>query len=117
MGSGTLQPCSYAGSNVPFVPLTVGFSIVADPTSGEATLHWSLLPPEIGAGSAKDECNIQIWGGLPAETSNQTVPLAKLLSSDPQTFTLAGSAHLDHAGGAPASIDYNWDLSLTVQRR
>jgi hypothetical protein len=116
-GNGTLQPCSYAGSTVPFVPLTVGFSIVADPTSGDATLDWSLLPPDIGAGYAKDECNIQIWGDFPSEASNQTVPLAKLLSADPQTFTLAGSAPLQHVTPAGASLENDWNLSLTVQRR
>jgi hypothetical protein len=59
-----------------------------------------------------------IGGDLPFETRTQTVPLATLLSADPQTFTLAGSTHLGHDNlGNPASIDYEWRLSLTVQRR
>jgi hypothetical protein len=59
-----------------------------------------------------------IAGDVPFETKSPTVPLAKLLSAEPQTFTLEGSLHLDHdITRAPASIDYDWNLSLTVQRR
>jgi hypothetical protein len=58
-------------------------------------------------------------GDVPLETKSPTLPLAKLLSAEPQTFTLAGSIHLDHdfITRAPASIDYDWNLPLTVQRR
>jgi hypothetical protein len=113
-----LQRCSYAYSNVPFSgPLAVGFDIwVANPDSGQARLTWVLLNPAIG--SAADPCFVMIGGDLPFETRTQTVPLATLLSADPQTFTLAGSTHLDQDNlGSPASIDYDWKLSLTVQRR
>jgi hypothetical protein len=113
-----LQPCSYTYSNYPFNgPLSVGFDIYTpSPATGQARLDWVLLNPAVGA--TVDPCNVTIGGDIPFETQTQTVPLAKLLSPDPQTYTLAGSTHLDHDNlGRPASIDYDWNLSLTVQRR
>jgi hypothetical protein len=61
--------------------------------------------------------SVWILGSVSSETKSSTVPLAKLLSAEPQTFTLAGSIHLDRDfRGDPASIDYDWNLSLTVKR-
>jgi hypothetical protein len=116
--TGQLQRCSYAYSNVPFGgPLAVSFNIWAPSlASGQATLDWVLLDPAVG--SPADPCDVSIAGQIPFDTRTQTVPLARLLSPDPQTFTLAGSSHLDHDNiGRPASIDYDWNLTLTVQRR
>ncbi len=62
-------------------------------------------------------CGILIYGNIPLETFTQTVPLAKLLSKDPQTFTLAGSAPLQHVTPAGASLENDCNFSLTVQRR
>ena len=95
----------------------MGFDIYTpSPATGQARLDWVLLNPAVGA--TVDPCNVTIGRDIPVETQTQTVPLAKLLSPDPQTYTLAGSTHLDHDNlGRPASIDYDWNLSLTVQRR
>jgi hypothetical protein len=107
------QPCSSAGSTVG--PESVAFDVVAHPSSGQATLSWTFNG--LAFDTPRDPCGIFIYGNLPLGTSTQTVPLAKLLSPDPQTFTLAGSAPLQHVTPAGASLENDWNLSLTVQRR
>jgi hypothetical protein len=96
-------------------PASVAFDITAHPSSGQATLSWTF--DGLAFDTPGDPCGIFIYGTLPLETSTQTVPLAKLLSPDPQTFTLAGSVPLQHVTPAGASLENDWKLSLTVQRR
>jgi hypothetical protein len=116
-GGQPTKPCSVGYDNAPY-PGDVGFTITAqDPASGQATLDWSLLDPAVGFHN-DFSCYVVIEGHVPDEAESQTVPLAKLFSPDPQTFTFSGSLHLDHdITGRVASIDYDWNLSLTVQRR
>src|SRR3954454_8096606 len=110
-------PCEKSYPNVPMAgPMSVGFNIwVDDPRSGDAKIHW--LVPNLEIGGAQQTCGVMIWRPVPYETFDQHVPLSKLLSATPETFTLAGSVHYDvDSNGKPASIDYDWTYTLTVQR-
>jgi hypothetical protein len=52
-------------------------------------------------------------GGAPARPWRwQGCPL----STDQQTFTYIGSAHLDQASSASAWLDYDWGLAIIVRR-
>jgi hypothetical protein len=115
---GHIESCSRSSTDVSLPnPLTIGFSIqVANPVSGQANAHWQLFGT--GVGDSIPTCWVQIWSSIPYETSAQAIPLAKLLSTDPQTSTYSDSIHLDHDElGKPASIDYDWSFSITVQRQ
>ena len=115
---GGLEPCSRSWSNVALPnPITVGFDIwVQNRDASQARVHWMQFG--YGVGDSIPTCDVQIWANLPYDTSTQTVPLAKLLSTGQQTFTFGGSIHLDHdLLGKPASIDYRWSYSVTVERR
>ncbi len=73
--------------------------------------------PEVGFFDAgDDECNSHVWGTSPTRFSGDGSP-PELQRTGPIPLTLAGSGHLDHEGnGDPASIDYDWDYELTIQR-
>jgi hypothetical protein len=96
---------------------TIGFDIqVPDPASGRANLQWLVNAPGV-ADPTQDNCNSAIIGSPPRDAMVQTAPLSQLLSTDPQTYTFTRSVHLDQNGfGGPASIDYDWTYSITVQR-
>jgi hypothetical protein len=116
--SGHLQACSRSYADVPLPnPFTIGFDIQApNPASGDATVHWQLIAP--GVGDHLQTCGVMIFASIPYDKSTYTMSLAKLLSTDPQTFTYNDSIHLDHDQlGKPASIDYNWSFTITLQRR
>jgi hypothetical protein len=112
--SGHLRACSGGYTDAP-TRWNVGFSIaVPNPASGEAKLHWLLLAP--GIVDQNGTCGVQFIGAVPYEKTTQTVPLARLLGTDPQTFAYSDSIHLDRDGlGKPVSIDYDWSFSITVQ--
>jgi hypothetical protein len=114
--SGQLRACSGGYTDAP-TSWNVGFSIVVpNPASGEAKVHWMLLAP--GIVDQQGTCGVNFVGAVPYEKTTQTVPLAKLLATDPQTFAYSDSIHLDTDGlGKPASIDYDWSFSITVQRQ
>jgi len=89
---------------------------VPDPASGAASAHWQVLAPGIGD-AATHVCDVFFSGQIPYAKTTQSVPLSKLMSPDPQTFTYSDSIHFDQdAAGQPASIDYDWTYSITVQR-
>jgi hypothetical protein len=96
---------------------TIGFHIkVPDPASGAATLEWMVKPPGV-ADATEADCHTTIQAYPPYDKTVQSVPLPRLLSTDPQTYTFTQSVHLDQdAFGAPASIDYDWTYTITVQR-
>ena len=107
---------SYGPTRLPN-PTTIGFYIqVPDPASGEAN------PPVAGdrpgvANPTDNNCNTTINGHPPNDKIVQTAPLSRLLSTGPQTYTFTQSVHLDQDSlGRPASIDYDWTYSITVQR-
>jgi hypothetical protein len=116
--SGHLQPCSVSSGPVTMPnPTTIGFEIqVPDPAAGVAAAHWLVVAGGVGSGTSQ-ACNVSIPAQIPYAKTAQTFPLAKLLSTDPQTFTYSDSVHFDHdMNGHPASIDIDWTYSITVQR-
>jgi hypothetical protein len=98
-------------------PFTIGFSMqVQDPGSGVAAAHWQVLAPGPGDGG-NPVCDVSMHQQLPYDKTNQAIPLSKLLSTQPQTFTYGDSIHFDQdQNGNPASIDYDWTYTITVQR-
>jgi hypothetical protein len=113
-----LKTCtrSNPGTQLPGA-LTIGFSLqVPNPASGEAKAHWQVIAP--GPGDAGNPvCNVSMYNYIPYDKTTVTVPLAKLLSTSPQTFTYSDSIHFDQdSAGRPASIDYDWTYSIKVQR-
>jgi hypothetical protein len=113
-----LQACTRSYTNVPLSgPFNIGFGIwVSKPTSVEASLRWMVSIP--GIGDSIPTCDVSILADIPYARTTQTVPLSKLLSTDPQTFIFSGSMHFDQdALGRPASIDFHWRYSITVQRQ
>jgi hypothetical protein len=52
-----------------------------------------------------------------SELLKQTVPLSRLMSAEPQTFTITGSTRQTaDITGKRASIDYNWTMTITIPR-
>jgi hypothetical protein len=59
-----------------------------------------------------------------SELLKQTVPLSRLMSAEPQTFTITGSTRQTAGStrqtaditGKRASIDYNWTMTITIPR-
>jgi hypothetical protein len=107
---------SYGPTTLPGAT-TIGFHIqVPDPASGQANLQWQVNAPG-AADASQDNCETSIQGYPPHDRTVQTAPLSQLLSTAPQTFTFTQSVHLDQdAFGKPASIDYDWTYTITVQR-
>ena len=98
-------------------PFTIGFEMhVPNPASGEVLAHWQVLAP--GPGDAGNPvCDVSMYHHIPYEETAQTFPLSKLLAPGPQTFTFSKSIHFDQDEfGKPASIDYVWTYSITVER-
>jgi len=113
-----LQPCSWTSNDFALPnPFAVGFSVrVPDPASGEAIVHWQVHSPGIGD-TATVKCDVAIYHHVPYDTTTRKVPLAQLLSSEPQTYSYGDSIHFDQDDqGHAASIDYDWTYTLTVQR-
>jgi hypothetical protein len=107
---------SYGPTRVGAQP-TIGFDIqVPDPASGQANLEWLVNAPGV-ANPTQDDCNTTINGSPPDDKTVQTAPLSQLLSTDPQTYTFTQSVHLDqNPFSGPATVDYDWTYSITVQR-
>jgi hypothetical protein len=91
--------CTYTAPDTAPLPdgtTTVGFSLRA-PSSGAsetATLTWAIPDPEIGYIDAGDEaCNTSFAQHLSLENEKTKVPLSKLLSYEPQTYTINGVRH------------------------
>jgi hypothetical protein len=98
-------------------PSTIGFHIaVADPASGEAKLQWLVNAP--GSSNPTDaNCRTSFTAHPPREKTEQTEPLSRLLSTEPQTYEFTQAVHLDQDDlGTVAAIDYDWTYSITVQR-
>ena len=94
----------------------VGFGIsTSGAPAGQAKLSWSLLYPSVGS---RNLCQVFINGkSVPADKLTQVVSLSRLMSSEPQTFTISGSHHADtDLINQPVSLDYNWTMSITIQR-
>src|SRR5262249_42602295 len=102
-----LRACTRSYTNVPLSkPFNIGFNIwVTKPTSDQASLRWLVSIP--GIGDTISTCDVSIFADIPYERTTQNVPLSKLFSTDPQTFTFGDSVHFDQGAlGSPASIDY-----------
>lgn len=93
-----------------------GFSTGDSPD--EVRVTWAIPDPEVGFFDASDEeCNAYVYGNFPLELDSHQIPLTELQGEGPITLTYSGSTHIDkHAGHFPASIDYDWEYSLTVVR-
>jgi hypothetical protein len=116
--SGHLQACTRSSAGVPLsAAFNIGFNIwVPTQGSGDATIHW--MANVAGFTDHLSTCGVSIY--IPAisyDRTTLTIPTSKLLSTDPQTYTLSDSIHFDHdSSGTPASIDEDWSYSITVQR-
>jgi hypothetical protein len=116
--SAHLVACTFNGpdeSPTPDGKSTEGFSVhgkLSDPT---LQLTWFISDPEVGY--IDDPCNVHIWAPLPLGADQANVPTDTLTKPGPITLTFNASKHLDHDGlGTPASIDYSWTYSMTIQR-
>jgi hypothetical protein len=117
-GASGLEPCSMSAADFALPnPFNFGFTIqVPDPASGQAKIHWLVVVPGVGD-IGKLPCGVGIANYIPYDKTTQSMPLARLMSTEPQTFTYVDSIHWDQdASGRPASIDYDWRYSITVQR-
>ena len=64
-----------------------------------------------------DECNTGFHQNVPFEKQLVKVPLERLLSYAPQTFAFTGVQHFDKTSEKdPASFDYTWSYTITIQR-
>lgn len=97
-------------------PLGFEFQPADDP--GQVTLAWRMDDPEVGFIDAGDaECNAHVWGYFPNEVRRRTIARSELQALTPITLTFAGSGHLDKHGDVdPASIDHDWEYSITIRR-
>ena len=118
-----MVPCTYHAPDTtprPDGTWTTGFSIRAPSSQANetATLNWAIPDPEIGyIDAGNDECYTSFAQFLSLSDEQTKVPLSKLLSSDPQTYTISGTRHWPTTSlGYPASIDYSWTYSITLQR-
>jgi hypothetical protein len=117
-GTSGLESCSMSAADVALPnPFNIGFTIqVPKPESGQATVHWLVVVPGVGD-PGKLPCGVGIAANIPYDKTTQAMPLARLLSTEPQTFTYSDSMHFDQdLIGRPASIDYDWSYTITVQR-
>ena len=118
-----IVPCSTTHTSQPKPDgrWKVGFSIRAyEPDAQTMGIHWTILDPSVGFIDADNSvCNFsEIWKGLEYEVGQQQVPLERLASTAPQTYTFTGGPMNWNATqiGTPASIGFDWSHTITVQR-
>lgn len=116
-------PCSttHTSNPKPDGRWKVGFSIRAyEPDAQTMGIHWTILDPSVGFVDPDNSvCNFsELWKGLDYDVGAQQVPLEKLASTAPQTYTFTGGPMHWNATqiGRPATIGFDWSHSITIQR-
>ncbi|HEX5616884.1 MAG TPA: hypothetical protein VFX51_00605 [Solirubrobacteraceae bacterium] len=120
IGADGLEPCSVdmpPESPRPDGTWGVSFSVSGGANDDNWTVNWAFDDPSVGFMDAgPDECFVYIWGSFDQAVQKRQVPRATFLQTKPFTLTFEGTGNATNTMMTNATINHEWQYSLTIQR-